>query len=190
MTAALASRRRHAGTRSQVVCCGEPTPRWLRPSVMSWVMAVASGPGTGTWCTAPGSAPARRHPQPGGLLRGTDAAVAAPVGDELGDGGGERAGDGHVVAAELDERLLSGAGDLAGGHDGDARWRLAVKQQQAAGDPVGGVERVVVQQPGGVCPSLVLADGGAGWACRGGDVEPLGVPAGGGPGQEVPGQAG
>ena len=48
----------------------------------------------------------------------------------------------------------------------------------------------LVQQPGGVCPPLVLADGGAGCACRGGDAEPLGVPAGGGPGQEVPGQAG
>jgi hypothetical protein len=46
---------------------------------------------------------------------------------------------------EPDEHLLIGAGDLAGGHDGDARQRLAVKQQQAAGDPVGGVERVVVQ---------------------------------------------
>src|SRR5512133_3973461 len=53
--------------------------------------------------------------QPGGLLRGADAAVCAPVVDELGDGAGERSGNGHVVAAEPDEHLLPGAGDLAGG---------------------------------------------------------------------------
>ena len=127
--------------------------------------------------------------QPGGLLRGADAAVTAPVVDELGDGDGEWSGDGHVVAAEPDEHLLTAAGDLAGGHDGDAGQWLAVKQQQAAGDPVGGVERIVVQKPGSVCPSLVLADGGSGCPFRGRDVQPLGVPAGGSPDQEVPGQA-
>ena len=40
--------------------------------------------------------------QPGGGGRGTDAAVAAPVADELENSVGERAGDGDVVPSEPD----------------------------------------------------------------------------------------
>ncbi len=104
---------------------------------------------------------------------GADAAVAAPAADELEGGVGERAGDGRVVAAEPDESLAVAAGDLAGGHGGDAGQRLPVEQEQAAGDPVGGVERGVVQEPGGQRPALVLADGRASGARRRGYRQPL-----------------
>lgn len=113
-----------------------------------------------------------------------------PSGDELAGGGGERAGQRRVVAAEPDEHLASVAGDLAGGEDGDAGQWLPVEQQQGAGDPVGGIEGGVVQQPGRQCPPLVLADRRAGGSWRGGDVQVLAVPAVSGPGQEVPRQAG
>ena len=83
--------------------------------------------------------------QPGGGGLGSDAAVTAAAVDELEGGGGERAGNGNIVAAEPDEYLAVVAGDLAGGNDGDAGERLPVKEQQASGDPVGEVERVVVQ---------------------------------------------
>jgi len=128
--------------------------------------------------------------QPGGGGRGTDAPVAAPVTDQLEDSVGQRAGDGHVVPSEPDERLAVAAGDLTGGHNGDAGQRLAVEQQQAAGHPVGGVERGVAQQPGGQCPALVLAEGRAGRARRHRYRQPPAVAAHGGPGQEIPGQAG
>ena len=134
-------------------------------------MARSRSPSRGRGDRAAGQVPGE---QPGGGGRGSDAAVAAAVADELEDGVGERAGDGHVVAAEPDERLVVAAGDLAGGHGGDAGQRLAVEQEQAAGDPVGGVERGVVQQPGGQRPPLVLADGGAGRARRGGDASAAG----------------
>ena len=116
--------------------------------------------------------------------------MAAAVADQLEDGAGERAGDRHVMTAEPEGRLVVVAGDLAGRHGGDAGQRLAVEQEQAPGNPVGGVERGVVQQPGGQRPPLVLADGGAGRARRCRDAQLPAVAAGRGPGQEIPGQAG
>ena len=88
--------------------------------------------------TAAGQVPGEQR---GGGGRGTDAPVPAPVTISWRNSVGQRAGDGHVVPSEPDKRLAVAAGDLTGGHNGDAGQRLA-DQQQAAGDPVGGVERV------------------------------------------------
>ena len=81
------------------------------------------------------------------------------------------------MAAEPEERVVTAAGDLAGGHDGDAGQRLAVEQQQAVGGTIRRVERGVVQQPGGQCPPLVLADGRADGAGRSGDFHSPAVAA-------------
>ena len=78
------------------------------------------------------------------------------------------------------------AGDLAGGERGDAGDVLAEEQDQAAGGPVGGLDAVVVQQPGRPVSqrwlSLIAVP-----ACRwrAGEVEGLAVSLAGGPGQEV-----
>jgi hypothetical protein len=53
----------------------------------------------------------------------------------LKDGVGERAGDGHVVAAGAYERVAVTAGDLVDGHGGDAGQQLSVGQGQAACNP-------------------------------------------------------
>ena len=64
---------------------------------------------------------------------------------------------------------------------------LAVEQQQRSGDPVGGLDGVVVQESGDLRPAFVAAGGRrSGGAAQCGDVEAVGVTAGGGPVQEVP----
>jgi len=76
--------------------------------------------------------------------------VCPAVAYELGQGRAERFGNRDVVLAEADEDGVVTARDLAGGDCGDAGQLLAVKQEQAAGHAVGGVEAAVVQEPAGV----------------------------------------
>ena len=94
-------------------------------------------------------------------------------------------GRGQVMLAEPDEDAAVTAGDLAGGHGGDTRQLLAVEQEQAASGPVGEVEGVIVQQPGYLCPPLVLGGSGAVVVGGGRDVQVRAVAAGCGPEQEV-----
>ena len=80
--------------------------------------------------------------------------------------------------------------DLVGGHDGDPGQVLAVAEQEGAGDSVGDVKGVVVQESGDQCPALVGIGGGAGHPAQwrhgqGGAVVVLGSPA-----QEVAGGVG
>jgi hypothetical protein len=51
---------------------------------------------------------------------------------------------------------------LVGGHGGDPGLLLAEEQHQAAGDPVGGVEPVVVEQLGYQCPAVLGVGRGIG----------------------------
>jgi hypothetical protein len=123
--------------------------------------------------------------QPCRVGRRSDAGVGAAGADELGQDDSKRLGRGHVMLAEPDEDAAVMAGDLAGGDGGDTRQLLAVEQEQAASGPVGEVEGVVVQQPGHLCPPLVLGGSGAVVAGGGRDVQVRAVAAGCGPEQEV-----
>ena len=62
---------------------------------------------------------------------------------------------------------------------------LAVAQQQAAGDAVGQLQGVVVQEPGQEFPPLVGAGGRTVVTGAGGHAQPVGVAVVGGPGEEV-----
>jgi hypothetical protein len=53
--------------------------------------------------------------------------------------------------------------DLVAGDDGDAGELLGVEQHEAAGDAVGELEGVVVEQPGEDVPAGVGVGGGSGW---------------------------
>ena len=94
-------------------------------------------------------------------------------------------GTGIVVLAEVDVDVVVVAGDLADGDGGDAGNVLSEEQDQAACDPVGDLDAVIVQQPGHQVPALAVADRGSGAPRRAGDGERLAVPVAGGPGQEV-----
>ncbi len=115
----------------------------------------------------------------------SDAGVGAAGADELGEDDAEGLGRWQVMLAEPDEDAAVTAGDLAGGHGGDTRQLLAVEQEQAASGPVGEVEGVIVQQPGYLCPPLVLASSGAVVVGGGRDVQVRAAAAGCGPEQEV-----
>src|SRR5262249_60440874 len=112
--------------------------------------------------------------------RGSGRGGGAAGVDQFGEGVAERLGDGNVVIAEADVHGAVPAGDLAGGHGGDPGQLLAVEQEQASGGAVGEVEGVVVQQPGGQGPALVLAGCGAAAAGRGGGRGHRAGPPGGG----------
>ncbi len=94
------------------------------------------------------------------------------------------------VSAEANEDVVAVAGDLAGGQGCDPGHVLARQQDQAPGDAVGGLEAVVVEQPGGLVPALLGADRGSGVTRWARDVENVAVALPGGPGQEVAGVAG
>jgi hypothetical protein len=99
--------------------------------------------------------------------------------------GAERFRDWHLVLSETDEHLAVPVGDLVGGHGGYPGLLLAEQQHQGAGDPVGGVEVVVVEQPGQLCPALVGVGGRAAAALRAGDLEGGAVACFSGPREEV-----
>ena len=65
-------------------------------------------------------------------------------------------GDGDLVVAQAQEYLRTLAADLLGGQGGDPGQVLAVEQQQGAGDPVGELEGVVVQESGDLGPACVV----------------------------------
>jgi hypothetical protein len=81
--------------------------------------------------------------------------VGAAADDQLGEHDAERFWDGDVVLAEADVHNVAAADDLAGGHGSDPGQLPAVEQDHASGGPVGRVESVVVQQPGGQLPALL-----------------------------------
>jgi hypothetical protein len=86
--------------------------------------------------------------QPGGVGGGTDAGVGVDGVEEVADQPGERFGDGGGVGAEPQgEGAVVVVVDLVAGDQGDAGQRLGVEQDETAGDAVGELEGVVVEQP-------------------------------------------
>ena len=69
--------------------------------------------------------------------------------------------------AEAEKDLRAFGFDLVEGDRDDPGQLLAVEQQQGAGDAVGELDGVVVQEPGDLRPAFVVGGGRAGVAARG-----------------------
>ncbi len=76
--------------------------------------------------------------------------------------------------------------DLVSGHDRDAGQVLAVAEQERAGDTVGVVEGVVMQEAGQQRPAVVAVDGCPGRPAKCGHQQRGAVVVFGGPAEEVP----
>jgi len=61
------------------------------------------------------------------------------------------------VPAQAHRGVLAAGGDVAGGQGGDPGHVLAEQQDQAAGNPVGDLQVVVVEQPGRQFPATARA---------------------------------
>ena len=78
--------------------------------------------------------------------------------------------------------------DVAGGELGDAGDALGVEEQEQASDPVGGRQRVVVQEPPGVVPAfLAVVRAARAIPADGTEGKAAGVPVGDRPADEVGG---
>ena len=104
---------------------------------------------------AEGVAGASTGEQPGLRVGSGDDVAALAGGDQLADQGGQRLGEGDRDAAEGDGDGVAVVVDVVGGELGDGGDALGVEQEQQPGDPVGGLEGVVVQESSGVVPAFL-----------------------------------
>jgi hypothetical protein len=112
--------------------------------------------------------------------------VAAFAVQELPGQAGDWFGQGDRCRAEVDLDRGAADGDVIGGQAGDPGDGRGVEKDEQPGEPVPGVDRVVVQQPAGALPAGFVVQG-LDWALPldGGDGD-RGQPLPGGPADEVP----
>ena len=115
--------------------------------------------------------------------------MTATSGDEAGDQAGEQLGQCHGFAAEPKAHFAVGGLDMLEGEAADRGGGLCVEEHEQAGDPVDGIDGMVVQQAPGLCPAGLGVDG-TGWAVPSGCGEvQAGQLVSSGPAHEVPGFA-
>ena len=104
---------------------------------------------------------------------GGDGGVPVLAVQELPGEAGDGFGQGNRCRAEADLHRRAAGGDMTGGQAGDPGDGLSVEQDEGPGEPVPGVDRVVVQQAAGRVPAglvvqrpdrAVPPDGGDGYA--------------------------
>src|SRR6185295_89058 len=97
--------------------------------------------------------------QPGGFMVAADGGVTGSGLDEFADHLVERLGDQDRFSTESQPRLRPGDLDVVNGELADGGGGLGVEQYQQAGDAVGCVDVVVVQEPAGLFPTGFSVDG-------------------------------
>jgi hypothetical protein len=119
--------------------------------------------------------------QPGSRVRGADRGLAPPRGDQLKDEAGYRLGEHDRGRAQQELDTVAVGVDVVGGELADGGDALGVEDQQEPGDPVGGLQAGVVQEPARVGPALLGVQRAAGaLPAVGAEGQPAGMAVGDG----------
>lgn len=101
----------------------------------------------------------------------------------------ERLGKQDGFLSEVKEYPVIVGVDIIGGQTADGGRLLGVEQDEEAGEPVFGLESVVVEEAPGLIPAGFGVEGAGGSVPAGGGEVQVGVLAAAGPADEVPGPA-